>query len=203
MSSERGFTLLEVLVALVIVAMGMAAVIEAVNSSAGNVSYLRDKTFATWVALNQIATVRLAPQVPTPGKSNGDVDFAGRKWHWYQQVNNTQLPGMLKIDVSVRPVDAGGDKLDDDSGTWYATLSGFWGDAVASPRGDLDWGSQSLMPQTPGAPGSGTGAPGTPAAPGTPGPGMTPGGFTPQPGSPGAPGALIPQPTPPPPPVPQ
>ena len=51
----RGFTLIEVLVALVIVAIGMAAVLGALSSSANTLSFLRDKTFAQWVALNQIA----------------------------------------------------------------------------------------------------------------------------------------------------
>ncbi|MGH8132773.1 MAG: type II secretion system minor pseudopilin GspI [Steroidobacteraceae bacterium] len=155
-----GFTLIEVLVALAIVAIGMAAVLETLSSSADVVSYLRDKTFANWVALNQIATVRLAVQQPAMGKSDGDVDLAGRKWHWHQEVNGTQVPGMARIDVSVRPADV---KSDDDRG-WYTTLSGIWGDAVGTPRGDLpDWGSQLLMPPAPGAKGtSGQPSPGTP-----------------------------------------
>ena len=57
-----GFTLIEVLVALAIVAIGMAAVLGALNSSADTVSYLRDKTFAQWVALNRIAGLRLSGQ---------------------------------------------------------------------------------------------------------------------------------------------
>jgi general secretion pathway protein I len=182
LSRARGFTLIEVLVALAIVTVGMAAVLGTLTSSADTVTYLRDKTFATWVALNQIATVRLAAssQAPPSGESDGDTDFAGRKWHWHQSVNGTQVPGMVKIDVSVRPADL--KTASADSG-WYATMSGIYGDALATPRGDLpDWGSQLLMPQsnTPGTPGS---------APGTPGstPGVTP-GTTPQP---------QPQPTPP------
>jgi general secretion pathway protein I len=184
-SARRGFTLLEVLVALAIVAMGMAAVIGAVNSSANTVTYLREKTFATWVALNQIATVRLSVQQPATGTTSGDVDFAGRKWHWHQEVNGTQIPGMARIDVSVRPADDKSDTLDSDTGNWYATLSGIWGDAVGSPRGDLDWGAQTLMPQGPQAAGSGSSN------------GMTPGGFAPQPGSGLQPAQ--PQPAPPPP----
>jgi general secretion pathway protein I len=165
MMRERGFTLIEVLVALAIVAIGMAAVLETLTSSANTVIYLRDKTFANWVALNQIATVRLAGQQPAEGASDGDVDFAGRKWHWHQEVTGAQVPGMARIDVSVRPADAGGDK---DRG-WYATLTGLWGDAVGAPRGDLpDWGSQYSQLLAP--PASGTqGTPGRPGAPATPG----------------------------------
>jgi len=57
----RGFTLIEVLVALAIVTVGMAAVLGTLSSSADTVVYLRDKTFANWVALNQIAQVH-APE---------------------------------------------------------------------------------------------------------------------------------------------
>ena len=163
---HRGFTLIEVLVALAIVAAGMAAVLGALTSSADTVSYLRDKTFANYVALNQIATLRLSGQAPTSGDTEGDSDMAGRKWHWHQTVSATQVPGMVRIDVSVRPADV--QSSSDDRG-WYTTMSGMWGDAVAQPRGDLpDWGEQLL---TPGSNAAG-GTPGT--TPGTTTPGTTP-----------------------------
>jgi len=136
----RGFTLIEVLVALAIVAIGMAAVMGALTSSANTISYLRDKTFAQWVALNQIANLRLSGQQPPIGNSNGDTDFAGRSWHWRQEVVATQVPGVERIDVSVRPADV---KAGDDSG-WFTTVSGVWGDALGTPNGfQPDWGTQT------------------------------------------------------------
>jgi general secretion pathway protein I len=151
-SRRGGFTLLEVLVALAIVAVGMAAVLETLTSSADTIVYLRDKTLANWVALNRIALVRISGQVPPSGKSDGDTDFAGRKWLWHQEVNTTQVPGMVRIDVSARPADAG--TSDSDRG-WYTTMSGIAGDAVGLPRGDLpDWGVQNLTPGS--IPGGGT-----------------------------------------------
>jgi len=167
-SCRRGFTLIEVLVALAIVTVGMAALLATLTSSADTLVYLRDKTFANWIALNQIALVRISGQLPAPGKSDGDTDFAGRKWHWHQEVNNVQVPGMVRMDVSVRPAEEG--SSDSDRG-WYATLSGISGDAVGLPRGDLpDWGAQNLTPAS-NAPG------------GTPAPGLPPGAspVTPQP----------------------
>jgi len=156
-----GFTLIEVLVALAIVVLGMAAVLGAVTSSAGTVLYLRDKTFAQWVALNQIATLRLSGVIQQPGTSDGDTDFAGRKWHWRQEVTSTEIPGVLRIDVKVRPADV---KADEDNG-WFTTLSGIQGDAVGAPNGYLpDWGSQSLAGMTTG----GTVTQGNPAGRGAP-----------------------------------
>jgi general secretion pathway protein I len=142
-ATARGFTLIEVLVALTIVAVGMAAVMSALSSSANTVVYMRDKTFAQWVALNQLATLRVTGQTPSVGNTNGDLDYAGRSWHWKQEVVASEVPGVMRIDVSVRPKDAKGG---DDSG-WYTTLSGIYGDAVAPARGDLpNWGAQNLAP---------------------------------------------------------
>jgi general secretion pathway protein I len=180
----RGFTLIEVLVALAIVAVGMAAVLGTLNSSADTIVYLRDKTFANWVALNQVATVRLTGQQPATGDSDGKVDFAGRTWVWHQTVSTTQIPGMERIDVNVRPSDV---KVEKEDSGWYASVSGIWGDAVGVARGDLpDWGAQLL------APGSANANPGAAATGGmtsgafgpattTPGTGTTPAAGTPTP----------------------
>jgi general secretion pathway protein I len=141
---SRGFTLVEVLVALAIVAIGMAAVLGALTSSANTVSYLRDKTFAQWVALNQIATLRLSGQMTATGNSDGDTEYAGRTWHWRQEVTATDVPGVVRIDIKVRPKEAGGDE---DKG-WYTTVSGIQGDAVGIPNGfQPNWGVQSPLGQ--------------------------------------------------------
>ena len=150
MSRGRGFTLIEVLVALAIVTIGMAAVLGALTSSANTSAYMRDKTFAQWVALNQIALLRLSGQMTPTGNSDGDTDFAGRKWHWRREVTATQVPGVVRIDVKVRPAEIKGDE---DNG-WFTTVSGIQGDAVGVPNGYLpDWGAQTLpglSPQTGG-----------------------------------------------------
>jgi general secretion pathway protein I len=138
-----GFTLIEVLVALVIVAVGMSVLMGTLTSSAKSVSYMQDKTFAEWVALNQIASVRTQlktpGQVPATGKTNGDVDFANRKWHWLQEVVSTQVPGIVRIDVKVRPKDVGATS-DDDNTNWYVTVSGIAGSGLAPPGSvQLHW----------------------------------------------------------------
>jgi general secretion pathway protein I len=138
-----GFTLIEVLVALAIVAIGMAAVLGTLTSSASTVVYMRDKTLANWVALNRIAEQRLQPQMPQLGKTDGDVEFAGQKWHWRQETVATAVQGMVRMDVHVRPADVKGDE---DRG-WYVTLSGIMGDAVGKPRGDEPlYGSGTMVP---------------------------------------------------------
>lgn len=128
----RGFTLIEVLVALVIVAVGMSVLMGALSSSARTVVYMQDKMFAEWVALNQIASLRLGlqqGQIPPTGSTNGDLDFANRSWHWRQDVVASQVPGINRIDFKVRPKEVKGG--DDDS--WYVTVSGLAGNAMGAP----------------------------------------------------------------------
>ncbi len=103
-SAQRGFTLIEVMVALAIVALGMSALLEALSVSAGNVAALRDKTIAEWVAMNKIADARLTLNVPTLGSSEGDIDdCAHGTWHWRQEIDTVAaIPGLVSITVSVR-----------------------------------------------------------------------------------------------------
>ena len=116
---QRGFTLLEVLVALAVLALGMTAVIGAAGSSTRRGSDLRDRTFADWVAMNELTSLRLAKTVPASGSLNGDADMAGQKWHWTATISGTADPDLLRIDVAVAPADKPDDALE--------TVSGFMG----------------------------------------------------------------------------
>ena len=100
--THRGFTLVEVVVALAIMAIGMFAVFKTIGDTAHNVSYLRDRSLAGWIADNQITDMRLAGEFPSVDQTEGDVDFAGRRWHWMTTVSQTPVQGLRRIDVRVR-----------------------------------------------------------------------------------------------------
>ncbi|HEY1283369.1 MAG TPA: type II secretion system minor pseudopilin GspI [Steroidobacteraceae bacterium] len=174
----RGFTLIEVLVALAIVTLGMAALLSTLSSSADGAAYQRDKTFAEWVALNRLAETRLALQRPTKGTSDGEVELAGRKWKWSQEVMETEIKGVMRIDVSVRPSDvpSAGDR------SWFTTVSAITGDALVPPSGALDPFAQQRSGGPPGGPGGPT-RPGVNPEPGTGGT-RPPPNQTPQPSPP-------------------
>jgi general secretion pathway protein I len=200
---QCGFTLVEVLVALVIVAFGVGAVLAALSGSANNVAALREKTIAQWIALNRISDVRLNLQAPQIGTTEGDVrGFANGDWHWQQIVSAVQMiPGLMQITVKVRRNVAGTSGAST-SGTsparsssrepdWVTTVVGFRGAAIAAATGEVpDWsgvgqssssssgGSSSGSIPNPGTvPGT---SPGTlPTTPTTPArPGLTPPGGT-------------------------
>ncbi len=96
-----GFTLLEVLVALAVVSMAMLAVLGSAGQSTRTVVGLRDRTFAEWVAENRLAELRLAPDWPDLGDSDGDSELAGEQWHWKVHVIKTADPDLRRIEVDV------------------------------------------------------------------------------------------------------
>ncbi len=131
MSAQRGFTLIEVLVALVVVALGMSALMGALGSAADTATWLRDRTFAQWIAFNQLDTQRLSGSLPTNGTTDGELDYAGRHWRWRQVVSDAGIfPGIFRIDVRVEPADT---STVDEKG-WMATVTGAVGDAVSPPQ---------------------------------------------------------------------
>ena len=166
MRATRGFTLIEVLVALAIVAIGMAAVLEALTSSANTAVFLQDKTFAQWVALNRMETLRLSGNFPATGSSSDHLDYAGRSWEWQQKVTTTQIPDVREIEIDVRPADS---NAGEDRG-WYASATGFVGkDFAPANAPEPAWSSPS--PGTPQQGATGTpqrGTTGTPRQGGNP-----------------------------------
>lgn len=96
-----GFTLIEVLIALAFLALAMSAIIATVGVSIRNAAELQDHTFAHWVAMNELTTLRLAPAWPALGTQKGNAEMAGQKWNWHATVSTTQDPDLLRVDVDV------------------------------------------------------------------------------------------------------
>ncbi len=157
MKRARGFTLVEVLVALVIVALGMGAALKALSSAADSTARLREKSFAEWVGLNQLSTERLKAGLPVTGTKEGDVDFASQRWHWRQTIANADVPGLRRITIVVRHADADSTARDrapgaTADGNWLATVVGFRGDALQSPLTVVTgWDNAGGPPPAPGA----------------------------------------------------
>lgn len=96
-----GFTLMEVMIALAILALALAAAIGAAGQGARTAAALTEKTHAQWVAANVIADLRLRQQWPAPGRKEGRAALMGRQWHWEMQVKETDDPALRRVEVAV------------------------------------------------------------------------------------------------------
>ncbi len=139
-----GFTLIEVLVALVIVAFGISSALAALSSAADNAARMRDKSCAQWIGFNQIATTRLALQAPAVGTTTGELDYARSRWSWQQSVEESkELPGVQRLTVKVRRVGEIGASAaanNDQEQEWLATTIGFRGTTLSATSGEQpDW----------------------------------------------------------------
>ncbi len=104
--SAAGFTLLEVLVALAILAVSMAAVSRAAGSGTGHVEALRERTLADWVAQNRLALHTARGDWLPVGIQNGEETQAERRFTWREEISATPNPTMRRIVVSVYAPDA-------------------------------------------------------------------------------------------------
>jgi general secretion pathway protein I len=161
---SRGFTLVEVLVALMIVAIGLAALMLSVSSTARTSGYLRDKTLAQWMALNRLSEVRLNLSKFGQNTDTGEIYFANRTWHYDTRYYDTSIANMKRVVVRVYAGDA------KTKGNPVAESIGFLGSSLATAGGsNLDWTAGTAAPA--GGPGTSTGT--TPIT--TPGAGGVPG----------------------------
>ncbi len=101
-SRRAGFTLLEILVALAIVAIALTAVVAETGQHVSSTIHMRDRTFAHWVAMNRVTEQLVAEQWPSVGNSSGVIEMAGREWFWEMTVAPTPDDTIRRIDVEVR-----------------------------------------------------------------------------------------------------
>jgi len=97
----RGFTLLEVLVALVIVGTALGASLRAVGSLTQNSSDLRASMMATWSAENRLAQIRLAREWPAVGQRTFDCMQGDLPLVCEEDVFPTPNPSFRRVEVSV------------------------------------------------------------------------------------------------------
>lgn len=106
MQRTRGLTLIEVLVALVIVAVTLSAGVKAAGSLTSSAQRLADVTAAQWCADNELTGLKLAHQFPGVGEGDFACQQLGRRYFGTLVVRPTPNPNFRRVDAKVRD-DAG------------------------------------------------------------------------------------------------
>jgi general secretion pathway protein I len=114
--SRTGFTLIEVLIALAVVALALLGLTRVAALQVRDFDALRERTLAGWVAANVLEETRLAATMPSTGRSDGRVELAARSWRWTREVGTTPDPSVRRVDIKV---------FAGESNVPIASLSGF------------------------------------------------------------------------------
>lgn len=100
----RGFTLMEVMIALMIFGM-LALTIQQVSSGyMGHYHRLEGQTMATWIAQNRLAEMRLEEQMPAVGESDEELRFGPHEWELAINVSDTEDPAIRRVEIIVSRV---------------------------------------------------------------------------------------------------
>jgi general secretion pathway protein I len=95
-------TLLEVMVALAILALASLAVMKASSEQIRNLDHLERKQFAAWIAENQLTQLRLQQAWPAESWHHGVTTMAGVVWHWRWRGVTTSTPALRSLEIEVR-----------------------------------------------------------------------------------------------------
>lgn len=102
-SSQKGFTLIEVLVALMIVSVSAAAVLSTISAVTRNARGVQMRTLGTWIAMNKVTEIRLAQGLPSAGRDDGEIEYAGFDWRWESEIKppSAEVENFMRIEVAV------------------------------------------------------------------------------------------------------
>ena len=116
---DAGFTLIEALVAMAVLAVGAVSLLSAAESNTTRISAITDRTTARWVAEYRLTELRLAA-----GDMGDIVTMMGQDWRVGATRTATTDPELSRVDVTVGPADGGG----------LVTLAGYLNDGALNGR---------------------------------------------------------------------
>ena len=102
MIKRSGFTLIEVLVALAIITISLAAAMRATSAAVTNSGEMQDRTLARWVGRNELARLQTQLSLPAPGRISGEVTQGDIGFSWDASVETTPNPNFRRVEILVR-----------------------------------------------------------------------------------------------------
>ena len=127
---QKGFTLIEVMVALTIVAFSLTAIAASMNQMIDAANTMRERTYASWIAQNKITELRLANVLPEVSSTSGELEYANSQWTWRAVVSETGIENFYRVDVAISLAD---------NEYVIRTVTGFIGEPVQVGRANQIW----------------------------------------------------------------
>ncbi|MBA3536958.1 MAG: GspI family T2SS minor pseudopilin variant LspI [Tatlockia sp.] len=107
-SKKSGFTLIEVLLALAIIAIALTALLKATAQNVSNTQRLKEKSISHWIAMQGVAMVQLnLVQIPDNQEITKVTSMLGQRWYWRASLSTTPIKSMQQITIRVSKNQAG------------------------------------------------------------------------------------------------
>lgn len=124
------FTLIEVMVALAIIALSLTAVAAKMARMIDTSNSMQERTYASWIAQNKITEMRLANVIPDLSTTSGDIEYADRAWRWRAVVSETGIENLFRVDVEITSAE---------SNAVIRKVTGFIGEPVIPGQSNRAW----------------------------------------------------------------
>lgn len=119
----RGFTLIEVMIALLIFSIGSIALTKGMSQVVGQQSRLEQKTLASWIAENRYNELVVISGFPDTGETTEKISYAGRDWQIEEKIIKTPNPFMRRVEITISILNE-----EESSAAPVHTVTGFIGD---------------------------------------------------------------------------
>ncbi|MEM9256860.1 MAG: type II secretion system minor pseudopilin GspI [Pseudomonadota bacterium] len=140
----RGFTLVEVMVALAVVAIALPSLLVTLYRQSDDTAYLRDRTVAAQVAANKLTEFRLvvnSTRSLTAGRDSGETEMADRDWYWWIVTTPEEVDTFFRIEIAVALDEEGQDNP-------LYTLQAFMSADMREDQGVLNTGDPDDPPES-------------------------------------------------------
>ena len=138
---EHGFTLLEVLIALMVISISLVAIAGEMINMLNAANTMQERTYASWIAHNKVTEMRLENVVPEVSTSNGELFYANREWAWRAAVSETGVENLFRVDVTISY--PGGEPI-------MRPITGFIGEPVPPGQSNRSWNRSPESTEEPG-----------------------------------------------------